>query len=132
MKILFVCSGNSYRSPVAEALLKKLRPDVEVDSAGTHIAIPISEEAAAYLTEEDAKEFLKRTPENLASKQLEKYDFIVAMKTEHRDEILKICRECADRIIVWDVDDPYFLPQGAAKRIFHQIKGKVREFAKSL
>ena len=34
MKILFVCSGNACRSPLADALLKKLRPDVEVDSAG--------------------------------------------------------------------------------------------------
>ncbi|UCH71344.1 MAG: low molecular weight protein arginine phosphatase, partial [Candidatus Bathyarchaeota archaeon] len=35
MKVLFVCTGNSFRSPVAEALLKKLRNDLEVESAGT-------------------------------------------------------------------------------------------------
>ena len=48
MKILFVCSGNAYRSPVAEALLKKLKPGLIVDSAGTNPAIPISETAKKY------------------------------------------------------------------------------------
>ena len=40
MKILFVCSGNTCRSPLAEAIMRRLaaeagREDVEVSSAGT-------------------------------------------------------------------------------------------------
>jgi len=56
MRILFVCSGNASRSPVAEALLKKINPKVEVDSAGTHPSIPIPEAAKEYLTRENAIE----------------------------------------------------------------------------
>ena len=37
-RVLFVCTGNAYRSPISEALLKKLGPDWVVDSAGTKIA----------------------------------------------------------------------------------------------
>ncbi len=132
MKVLFVCTGNSCRSPVAEALMKKIRPDVEVESAGIHIAIPISKEAKRYLATEDAGMYLKRIPEDLSSKQLEDYDWIVTMKSEHRDAVLKRCPECADRIVVWDIDDPYFLPQSQAEQIFRQIKDKVQEFANSL
>ncbi|MCJ7431679.1 low molecular weight protein arginine phosphatase, partial [Candidatus Bathyarchaeota archaeon] len=49
MKVLFVCSGNAHRSPLAEALLKKMRPDLQVDSAGLRVAIPISDHVREYL-----------------------------------------------------------------------------------
>ena len=132
MKVLFVCSGNAYRSPVAEALLKKLKPEVEVDSAGGDPAIPISEVAKSYLSRENAQEHLKHAPEGLDNKELESYDLIVAMKPEHRKAVLRKCPRCAGRIAVWNIDDPYFLPYGYAEKIFAQIKTKVAELATSL
>ena len=36
MKILVVCTGNSWRSQIAEGLIKNRFPDFEVFSAGTH------------------------------------------------------------------------------------------------
>ncbi|MBF2459820.1 low molecular weight protein arginine phosphatase [Listeria seeligeri] len=35
MNVLFVCTGNTCRSPLAEKILKDLRPDIAVRSAGT-------------------------------------------------------------------------------------------------
>jgi protein-tyrosine-phosphatase len=132
MKTLFVCSGNAYRSPVAEAILKKLKPEIEVDSAGIHPAIPISEAAKRYLAGENAQKYLKEAPEGLDTKKLDEYDLIVVMKQEHKDAILSNCPECAGKIVVWDIDDPYFLPHGYTERIFKQIKDKVAELANSL
>lgn len=34
-KILFICTGNKYRSPTAEHILKTLAPSLEIKSAGT-------------------------------------------------------------------------------------------------
>ncbi len=132
MKVLFVCSGNAYRSPVAEALLKKLRPEVEVDSAGTAPAIPISEAAKNFLTRENARNYLKRAPESLDGKELDSYDLIVAMEPKHREAVLGRCFRCAGKVVVWNIDDPYFLPQGYAEKIFNQIKDRVAELADSL
>lgn len=132
LKVLFVCSGNAYRSPVAEALLKKFKPEIDVDSAGIHAVIPISEAAKKYLARENAEKYLKNAPEGLDSKQLGEYDLIVAMEPRHKDAVLSKCPECADKIVVWNIDDPYFLPHGHAEKIFRQIRQKVRELAVSL
>ena len=132
MKILFVCSGNAYRSPVAEALLKKHKPEIEIDSAGIDPASLISEAAKKYLTRENAQHLLKKAPEGLSEKDIDKYDLIIAMKTEHKDVVLGKCPECKNKIVVWNIDDPYFLPHGYADKIFKQIKDKVAELANSL
>lgn len=132
MRVLFVCSGNAHRSPLAEALLKKLRPDLEVDSAGIHLSIPISEEAKKYLLRENAQQYLKKVPEDLDSKQVNEYDLIVAMEQRHKDAVLNKCPECADKIVVWNIEDPYFLPHEYAEKIYEQVKEKVAELANSL
>jgi len=132
MKILIVCSGNAYRSPVAEALLKKLKPEIEVESAGTDPASLISEAAKKYLARENAQHLLKKAPEGISEKELDKYELIVAMKSEHKDSVLSKCPECENKIVVWNIDDPYFLPHGYTEKIFKQIKDKVAELADSL
>lgn len=132
LKVLFVCSGNAFRSPVAEALLQKFRPDVEVESAGTNPAIPISEVALKYLRREKAEQYLKQVTEGLDEKDLRKYDLIIAMESRHRDIILKKCPECINKIVLWNIEDPYFLPKGFTEKIFRKIKAKVIELANSL
>lgn len=132
MKVLFVCSGNAYRSPVAEALLRKFKPEIDADSAGIHSVIPISEAAKRYLARENAEQYLKKVPEGLDSKQLGEYDVIVAMEPRHKDAVLSKCPGCAGKIIVWNIDDPYFLPLGHAEKIFRQIRQKVKKLADSL
>ncbi len=132
MKILFVCFGNAHRSPLAEALLKKLRPDLEVDSAGIHIAIPIAEEAREYLKKENAVQYLKKFPEALESKQLAEYDLIVTMEPRHKNAVLAQCQECENKIVAWNVEDPYFRSPIYVEKIYQQIKEKVTELANSL
>lgn len=132
MKILFVCTGNAFRSPVAEALLKKYKPEIEVDSAGTNPSIPISSSARNYLVNEDAQMFLKKTPESLNEKKLNEYNLIIAMKPEHMRSILRKCPECKDKIVVWNIIDPYFLSSQDSDRVFKEINCKVKEFIEKL
>ena len=129
MKVLFVCWGNAYRSPVAEALLKKLRPRWKVDSAGINPAGFISDLARQFLAEENAEKYLKDYPESLEEKKLNEYDIIVVMEEKLRRMVIERCPSCAGRIVVWNVEDPYFLPRREARRIFNLIKDKVSELA---
>ena len=127
MNVLFVCTGNSCRSPVAEALFKKEKTDITVDSAGTHAYYKIMDNTKEYLETQNATQYLKSVPEDIEEKQLDAYDFIVTMNSIHKQFLLNICPQCAEKIRVWDIDDPYGLPPEQAERIFDQVRQKVKE-----
>jgi len=132
MRVLFVCSGNAHRSPLAEALLRKMRRNWVVDSAGVHVAIPVADEVRKFLRRENAEQYLKSGPESLGGKRLGDYDVIVAMEEGHRDYVLSLCPECGGKVVVWNVRDPYFMDREDAWKVYEQIKEKVTELARSL
>jgi len=132
VRVLFVCSGNAHRSPLAEALLRQLRPDIEVDSAGIDVAIPVSDKIKRYLRKEGAEQFLKKAPESLETKRLGEYDLIVAMQEKHKAYVVSLCPACESRIVVWNVADPYFMSDEDAEKVYELIKDKVVQLAKQL
>jgi protein-tyrosine-phosphatase len=107
-----------------------MRRDWVVDSAGVHVAIPVAGEVREFLRRESAEEFLKSGPEGLGGKRLGDYDVIVAMEEEHRDYVLSLCPECGDRVVVWNVRDPYYLDREDAWKVYEQIKEKVTELSR--
>jgi protein-tyrosine-phosphatase len=132
VRVLFVCSGNAHRSPLAEALLRKMRRDWVVDSAGIDVAIPVADEVREFLRRENAEEYLKSSPESLSGKRLSDYRVIVAMEERHRDYVLSLCPECKDKVVVWNIRDPYFMDRENAWKVYEQIREKVAELANSL
>ncbi len=100
--ILFVCTGNSCRSVMAEYLLKdmlKNRDDVEIISAGTGVFIQstASAETISVLREQgiNAFEHLSRPVSNV---MLKKADLIFVMTRGHRDQILERAPEVEKRV----------------------------------
>jgi protein-tyrosine phosphatase len=132
MRVLFVCYGNAYRSPLAEALLKKIRPDLQVESAGISVSIPISTSIKEFLKSHGALQYLKKTPESLDRKDLKNYNLIVTMQNIHKNAVLQRCRECKNKILEWNIKDPYFLDSKNAKNIFNEINKKVKGLANSI
>jgi protein-tyrosine-phosphatase len=75
---------------------------------------------------------LKEAPEALDCKQLDDYDLIVVMEPIHKDAVLNKCPKCEDKILAWNIEDPYFRSPVQVERIYQQIKEKVTELANSL
>jgi len=53
------------------------------------------------------------------------------MKPQHKEIVLNKCQSFESKIVVWNIDDPYFLPRRETK-IFQQIKNKAKELANTI
>ena len=103
MYVLFVWTRNACRSPLAEALLKKLRSAIDVDSAGTYPYYKVVDFTKRYAEQEGAREFFKIVPDRLESKNLNNYNLIIAMETEHEQAILRQAPDCVNNVVVWHI-----------------------------
>ncbi len=84
IKVLFVCTGNICRSPMAEVLFAHLAPDVEVGSAGTMdwSGQPAHEYAIAAMAERGLDLSAHRS-RRLSEYLVDESDLIVAMTRNH-------------------------------------------------
>lgn len=136
MRILFVCTGNICRSPLAKGLFEKLAQDegvaerFEVDSAGTtdyhvgespHPGVQHLAQERGFSLDGRARQV---TPEELAS-----YDLIVAMSAEHVEQLARMDPDMRDRVRLLlefvpeatkGVHDPYF--DGDFQKTYDQVE----------
>ncbi|AZK45861.1 low molecular weight protein arginine phosphatase [Paenibacillus lentus] len=102
MRILFVCTGNTCRSPMAEAIFRKLARErefhAEVSSAGvaTVEGLPISRHAEDVLKDLGIKDQITSTP--LHAELIEWADLILTLTQGHKRQAVANFPEKADKI----------------------------------
>ena len=116
MKILFVCTGNSCRSPMAELyfnhLAREAAPGLQAFSAGIYAydGNPISASAKAVMKELgiDASGFASTA---FTPKRAEEYDLLVGMTRTHASLMRFIAPDAGEKVRTLipgaDVPDPY-------------------------
>ena len=145
--VLFVCTGNSCRSVMAEYLLKSKaqgRDDIEIISAGTGVYLrsTASSETVAVLLEEgiDAAGHIAQP---INSVLLKKSDLIIVMTRSHREQVIERVPAVEQRVYLLkefsnaasngqnniDVPDPIGQPRSAYKVCLEDIKQAIQKIA---
>lgn len=107
-RILFVCTGNTCRSPMAEAIFKDIiaekgiEEEFEVYSAGIYAFDndPASYQAVEVMKKEFNIDLNYHRAKVLDYSDIEKADLILAMTRRHRDMIIDVFPEAADKVHV--------------------------------
>jgi arsenate reductase len=125
-KVLFICLGNSCRSPMAEAIARHRYPDlIEASSAGLMALGTIASSTTAVLTER------KVPAAGLASKPLTEQsrraaDLIINMSGRPGGWM---SHDGGPRVEDWEVGDPYGSDLGVYRKICDDIERRLKDLA---
>jgi ArsR family transcriptional regulator, arsenate/arsenite/antimonite-responsive transcriptional repressor / arsenate reductase (thioredoxin) len=101
-RVLFLCTGNSARSPAAEALLRKRAARVEVASAGSH---PKALHAnTVRVLRNHGIELAGRPPQHLSVVERQRFDYVITLC----DRVREVCPEFPGPAeqMHWSIPDP--------------------------
>ncbi|MCJ7650803.1 MAG: hypothetical protein MUP85_19505 [Candidatus Lokiarchaeota archaeon] len=141
--ILFVCTGNTARSPAAEYLAryhaKKYGTDLKFQSAGFINAFTYMQpESREYLNRKDINhsDFI---PQLINSNLLENNDLIITMEWSHKDEIVHsypLIKNLAEKTHTLkefngakedlDIIDPYYTNRNTYQKIMELIDNQTK------
>lgn len=144
--MLIVCTGNTCRSPIAEALAKQMiasqrgvtpadleASGVHIISAGTHAypGMPASPEAVTAMSEQGI-DLSKHRSQPLTPELIHGADVIYCMTAAHRAAILSLVPSAADKIFTLDpaggdVEDPVGLGIKGYRRSVELIRRQLAQ-----
>lgn len=126
--VLFACTRNSVRSPMAEGLLKHLLGHrVYVDSAGVRASaidpfvIEVMEEIGIDMSNHRGKSF-----ENLEDTS---YDLIVSLSPEAQHQAVELTRTMACEVEFWNTLDPTIIEGNRETRLeaYRQVRDTLKK-----
>ncbi|MEO3824216.1 metalloregulator ArsR/SmtB family transcription factor [Actinomadura sp. B10D3] len=124
VSVLFACTGNSARSPIAEALLRHhTAGGVTVASAGSRPRPAVHPQAVRMLREEYGIDIAGRRPRHLDTLRDRRFDYVITLC----DKVREVCPEFDGdpRRIHWSIGDPAAASGGPAEQAAFARTGAV-------
>lgn len=130
--ILFVCVGNICRSPVAEAVLQDLQPNLKVSSAGIDAMVGerIDDEMQYRLSKRNI--VAHHCARQLETRMVRRADLIIAMEKFQIETILEEHPEARGKVMLlgkWDhdneIEDPFMRSRRTYRRVYKEIEQNV-------
>jgi protein-tyrosine-phosphatase len=103
--VLFVCTGNSARSPIAESLLRHHTAGrVEVTSAGSHPKPRLHPSTVRVLRRQYGIDIAEQRPRHLDALTARRFDYVISLCDKARE----VCPDFGDRPrrVHWSIAEP--------------------------
>lgn len=139
-KIVFVCTGNTCRSPMAEAIAKKLFSNTEVEFSSYGLAAfegqNVSEQAIKALEKYNVSYF-SHTSKNITSKVVEDADLILTMTRGHKAALIKAFPKYKEKFYTLmdytlHIDSDVYDPYGHSEEVYELCCGEIYNMLKNL
>ena len=134
MRIITVCTGNTCRSPMAEAMLREKLGDIaEVCSRGIIATGAGPSEESTEVMREMGYDISDHISKRLSLEDIQSADLILTMTLNHKRIIAASVPSAKDKVftlceyagIQGDIDDPYGLGLGEYRKCAKKIKKAV-------
>lgn len=136
MKILFVCTGNSCRSPMAVGFLKEMLKEkrgIRIDSCGTIFSSfggPTPQ--TIKIMKEHGIDISSHKTKSLSKDLIDEADLILVMERKHRERIRELNPEAENRTFLLkefagdkgnlEIRDPI----GLSDEVYREVAGEIR------
>ncbi|WP_232697910.1 low molecular weight protein arginine phosphatase [Brevibacillus daliensis] len=145
MRILFVCTGNTCRSPMAEAIFREKTKDMDLMISSAGVAVFEGQQASLHAQQvlEEKGINYQHTATQLKEEGVKEADLIITMTQGHKATILAHFPEIREKIFSLkeyaygttdDISDPfggsldiYRMTAEEMEKDLHVVMGKIKE-----